>query len=49
MKNLFLYLKIIDKEIDYQKRIYKGKTKRYRELLRQREILETMIFLSKNS
>ncbi len=49
MKNLFLYLKIIDKEIDYHKRVYKGRSKRYRDLIRQREILEFMIFLSKNS
>lgn len=46
MKNLLSYLKIIEREIEYQKRVYKGKTERYKELLRDREILEAMIVIA---
>jgi len=49
MTGLLKLLCIVERELDYQKRVYKGKTKRYQELLRKREIIETMITLMKNS
>ncbi len=45
MKDLCNYLKIIEREIEYQKRVYHAKTERYRELVRQRNILLIMIMI----
>lgn len=41
MKNLFCYLKLIEKEISTCDK----ESQRYKELLRKREIIESMIFL----
>ena len=49
MKELIYYLRILEKEIAYQERVYKAKTKRYQELVNKRNIIEFMIFLSMNS
>lgn len=45
MEILNNYLKIINKELAYQTRVYKGQTERYQELLRQKEIVEGMIVI----
>lgn len=49
MEILFNYLKIIERELDYQKKVYRGKTEKYRELKRKREVVLTMINIINNS
>lgn len=45
MMGLIRNLEIIDREIAYHERVYKGKTEKYRKLKRKREIILDMLYL----
>jgi len=45
MNNLCKYLSIIERELDYQKRVYHAKTERYKELKRQREVILAIMIM----
>lgn len=45
MMGLIHNLEIIDRELAYHERVYKGKTTRYQELIRKREVILDMLYI----